>query len=108
MKRRLLSMILVFALCLTLMPMQAMAEGAGGNEETGDDVYTCTVSFDLNGHGDASQTPAQQKVVPGSKIQTPDYPQVSQETEDGLYFLIIGRLRLLRNGTLAVIQWNRI
>ena len=58
MKRRLLSMILVFAFCLTLMPMQAMAEGAGGNEETGDDVKTCTVSFDLNGHGDASRTPA--------------------------------------------------
>lgn len=86
MKRRLLSMILVFALCLTLMPMQAMAEGAGGNEETGDDVNTCTVSFDLNGHGDASRAPAQQKVVPGSKIQTPNYPQVNQETEDGLYF----------------------
>ncbi len=84
MKRRLLSMILVFALCITLLPMQAMAEDAGGNEETGDDAKTYTVSFDLQGYGNKSQTPAKQKVAPGGKIQEPSYPQVDQA--DGLYY----------------------
>ncbi len=108
MRRRLLSMLVIFALCFTLLPMQAMAEDAGGNDGSGGDAKTCMVSFDLNGHGDASQTPEQKTVASGSKIEAPDYPQVNQETEDGLYFLITGRLRILRNGTLAVIQWNRI
>ena len=99
MRRRLLSMLVIFALCFTLLPMQAMAEDAGGNDGSGGDAKTCTVSFDLNGHGDASQTPEQKTVASGSKIEAP---------ETGCTFLITGRLRILRNGTLAVIQWNRI
>ena len=86
MRRRLLSMLVIFALCFTLLPMQAMAEDVGGNDGSGGDAKTCTVSFDLNGHGDASQTPEQKTVASGSKIEAPDYPQVNQETEDGLYF----------------------
>ena len=86
MRRRLLSMLVSFALCFTLLPMQAMAEDAGGNDGAGGDAKTCTVSFDLNGHGDTSRTPEPKTVASGSKIEAPDYPKVNQETEDGLYF----------------------